>query len=381
MTTNNINFNQVIDALLDDNAEFPVAYMVSLSDIPANYLAMLKNAWSLISPARKAFLMENIELIHESEITSNYEDIAELALDDANSAARISSLRLFWDYENDRLIQKFIDMMGNDPDVGVRAQAASTLGKYLYLAEIEMIDIEYQQIIDAALINVLRSNESEMVRQKALEAFGYSSNPQVSELIHIAYNSGDYNWIFSALEAMGRSADEKYTSLVLPMLAHPDPRIQREAIFAAGELEITSARTMLLRMAFELEQDEDLWVEAISALSKIGGEGVFDAFQKLLENSSTDEEEDFLNEAIENLDLTNDMSLGFDLMGFQEPQEEKFREINLEDQEFDIDDYSKSWVEELEENLESLIGDEFEEFDDGDEEDNSKEEDDEEDED
>jgi HEAT repeat protein len=368
MTTNNLNFNQVIDALLDDDADFPVLFMMSLSDILPTNLAMLKKAWVLISPARKAFLMENIEVIHESEITSNFEDIAELALEDANSAVRISGLRLFWDYENSRLIKKIIDMMENDPDVGVRSQAASTLGKYMYLAEIEMIGIEYQHIIDKALIKVLRSNENELVRQKALEAFGYSSNPQVSELIHIAYNSGDYNWIFSSLEAMGRSADEKYTSLVLPMLAHPDLRIQREAIFAAGELEIASARKLLLRLAFELEQDEDLWVEAISALSKIGGEGVSEAFQKLLQNASTDEEEDFINEAIENLNLTNDMAIGFDLMGLKEPQEETFREINLEDQEFDIDDYSKSWVEELEENLESLIGDEFDEFDDDDDE-------------
>jgi len=313
--------------------------------------------------------MENIEVIHESEITSNYEDVAELALEDANAAVRISGLRLFWDYENSRLIRKIIDMLENDPDVGVRSQAASTLGKYMYLAEIEMIDIDYQHIIDEALIKVLRSNENELVRQKALEAFGYSSNPQVSELIHNAYNSGDYNWIFSALEAMGRSADEKYTSLVLPMLAHPDLRIQREAIFAAGELEIAAARKLLLRKAFELEQDEDLWMEAISALSKIGGEGVLEAFQRLLQNASTDEEEDFLNEAIEILNLTNDMSLGFDLLSLKEPQEETLREINLEDQDFDIEDYSKTWVEELEENLEALIGDEFDEFGDDDDED------------
>lgn len=361
MTTSNINFNQVIDALLNDNAQFPVAYMMSLSDIlPAN-LEILKKSWAQISPARKAVLMENIEVINETEITSNFEDIAELALDDGNSAVRISGLRLFWDYENDHLIRKFIDLMQDDPDVGVRTQAASTLGKYMYLSEIEMIDTRYQQIIDEALIKVLRSNESELVRQKALEAFGYSSNSAVKEFIHNAYNSGDYNWITSSLEAIGRSADENYASLVLPMLAHPDLRIQRAAVFAAGELELTTARKLLLRMAFELEQDEDLWVQVVSALSKIGGEGVFEVFERLLENASTDEEEDFMNEAIETLNLTNDMSSGFDLMGLKEPVEDTFREINLEDEEFDLDDYGKSWIDELEENLDARIGDEFDE--------------------
>jgi HEAT repeat protein len=227
-----------------------------------------------------------------------------------------------------------------------------------------MIDTRYQHAIDDALIKVMRSNEKELVRQKALESFGYSSNPEVKGFIHNAYNSGDYNWISSSLEAMGRSADENYASLVLPMLAHPDLRVQREAVFAAGELELSSARKLLLRMALELEQDEDLWVQVVSALSKIGGEGVLEVFEKLLEDASTDEEEDFLNEAIETLNLTNDMSLGFDLMGFKEPVEDTFREIDLEDEEFDIDDYGKSWIDELEENLEARIGDEFDEDDD-----------------
>ncbi len=372
METQNINFNQVIDALLDDDAQFPVAYMMSLSDItPANF-DLLKKAWVQISPARKINLLENIEIIHEAEITSNFEGIAELALFDANSAVRISGLRLFWDYENSHLIRNFIEIMETDPEIGVRTQAASTLGKYMYLAEIEMIDSKYQQTIDEALIKVLRSNENELVRQKALEAFGYSSNPQVNEFIQHAYNSGDYNWISSALEAMGRSADEKYAPLVLPMLAHPDLRIQREAVFAAGELELSSARKLLMRMAFELEQDEDLWVQVISALSKIGGEGVNEVFDRLLENASTAEEEDFLNEAIEKLNLTNDMSLGFDLMGFKEPLEDTFREIDLEDEDFDLDNYSKSWIDELEENLESRIGEEFDEYDDTNDEENDE---------
>ncbi len=369
MTTKNINFNQVIDSLLDDNAQFPVAYMMSLSDIPPANLEILKRSWAQISPARKAVLMENIEIIHETEITSNFEDMAELALEDGNSAVRISGLRIFWDYENAHLIRKFIDLMNNDPDVGVRTQAASTLGKYMYLSEIEMIEDRYRQLIDEALIKVLRSNESELVRQKALEAFGYSSNPVVKEFIHNAYNSGDYNWISSSLEAMGRSADENYASLILPMLAHPDLRIQRKAVFAAGEIELKSARKLLLRMAFELEQDEDLWVQVVSALSKIGGEGVAEVFERLLENASTEEEEIFLNEAIETLNLTNDMSLDFDLMGFKEPVEDTFREVNLEDEEFDIDDYGKSWIEELEENLDASVGDEFDEDDADDDED------------
>jgi HEAT repeat protein len=151
------------------------------------------------------------------------------------------------------------------------------------------------------------------------------------------------------------------------MLAHPNLHIQRCAVYAAGELELTPAKRLLMKMVMELDQDDDLWVEAVSALSKIGGDGVMELFERLLEDASTEEEETFLNEAIENLNLTNDMSLDFDLMGLKDPDEDEFIEINLEDDDFDLDDYGKSWIEELEENLNSKIGDEFDDMEDLDE--------------
>ena len=90
-------------------------------------------------------------------------------------------------------------------------------------------------------------------------------------------------------------------------------------------------------------------------------------FGRLLEDACTEEEDTFLPEAIVNLNLTNDMSLDFDLMGLKDPDEDEFIEINLEDDDFDLDDYGKSWIEELEENLNSKIGDEFDDMEDLDE--------------
>ena len=372
MTQQKINFNRIIDSLLDDDAQFPIDFIMSLSDItPANH-EILKRSWGQITPARKAFLMENIEVLHEAELTSNFEEIAALAIEDMNAIVRVSGLRLFYDYENSNYIRKFIELLETDADISVRSQAAITLGKYLYLAELDTIDERYRALIDEVLIKVLRSNENELVRQKALEAFGYSSRSEVKEFIHTAFNSGDYNWIASALVSMGRSADETYATQVLPMLLHPDIRIQREAVYAAGELELTAAKNLLLKLAMELESGEELWGETITALSKIGGEGVSEVFDSLLENASTDEVEEFLNDAIENLNLTNDMALGLNMMDLKEPVESSLREFDLEGDEFDFDDYSKSWIDELEENLDSKYGDEFEDFEDDEDDDEDK---------
>ena len=211
-----------IRSYYDDDAQFPIDFIMSLSDITPANLQILKRSWGQITPARKTFLMENIEVLHEAELTSNFEDIATLAIDDMNAVVRVSGLRLFFDYENSNYIRKFIELFENDSDIGVRSQAAITLGKYIYLAELDMIDERYRDLIDEVLIKVLRSNENELVRQKALEAFGYSSRSEVSGFIHTAYNSGDYNWIASSLISMGRSADEAYATQVLPMLIHPE---------------------------------------------------------------------------------------------------------------------------------------------------------------
>ena len=78
MNAQKINFNQIIDALLDDDAQFPIDYIMVLSDITPANLEILRRAWGQISPVRKALLMENIEVFHVSEITSNFEDIATL---------------------------------------------------------------------------------------------------------------------------------------------------------------------------------------------------------------------------------------------------------------------------------------------------------------
>jgi hypothetical protein len=346
-----INFNQVIDALLDDAANFPVSYLLTLSDITPANLVMLKQSWGQISPVRKSHLMESIELVHEEEITSNFEDIAEIALDDPNSPVRTIALRLFMDFEKPRLIQKFIHLMTTDPDIEVRSQAAIVLGKYVYLLETDAIDERYRNPLEEALIKVIKSDDHEIVRQKALESFGFSSHDSVKENIYYAYHSGDRNWITSALEAIGRSADESYEGLVLPMLAHPDLRIQKAAVFAAGELELATTRKLLMRMALETNGDEDLWVEAVSALSKIGGEGVVEVFELLLERAESDEEEEFLNEAMEELNLTNGLALDFDLLGIRKPDTSELRETDISDDDFDIEDYEPSWVDDLEERL------------------------------
>ena len=111
--------------------------------------------------------------------------------------------------------------------------------------------------------------------------------------------------MMSALFAMGRSANSRWKPQVIKMLTHTQPGVRAEAASAAGELEIRSAKPILLELLED--SDFDVRVAAIWALSQIGGTGVRKPLENLLETTDDDEEADQIEKALDNLDFTEEM--------------------------------------------------------------------------
>ena len=82
-----------------------------------------------------------------------------------------------------------------------------------------------------------------------------------------------------------------------------------------------------------LEDEEDLELrrELIWALSKIGGEGVRDRLEELLDAETDDDEADFIEEAMDNLTFTEDMG-NFDLFGLDPDADLHEEEVDDEDE-------------------------------------------------
>ncbi len=354
-----IQFQAVIDALLNDDADFPAHYLPAFSDMESHDLTQLLSVWNQITPERKVRLFENLEILNDSDTLVDLHQIASLALTDPSAAVRASGIRMLRDYDNEKHVPQLIELLQNDIDLSVRAHAAAALGKFIYLGEIEEISTAVTENIVTVLLAVIRSSENELVRQKALESLGYSSHKDVNSIISNSFQSTDKSWLASALVAMGRSADETWASQVLSMLAHPDFRIQREAIRAAGELEIKIARNLLLKLMQDSEPDEDMWIESVWALSKIGGGKVRSVFEKLLKNADTEEEGDFLREALDNLFLTEGIAGDLEFMGLSEPDQQHLREFSIDDEDIDLDDEAPSWVADLEDALEEDMDEDF----------------------
>ena len=133
---------------------------------------------------------------------------------------------------------------------------------------------------------------------------------------------------------MGRSANSRWNSKVLKMLTHNHPLVRAEAASSAGELEINAAVPTLLELLDD--SDSDVRMASEWALSQIGGNGVRQALENLLEITEDEDEANQIDNALENLDFTEEMK---DLALLEIPEDgnevDDSLEDNLEENEMD----------------------------------------------
>lgn len=311
----NITFQTVLDALLDDSKPFPPLYLYLFSDIKPGQLKPLLKTWPQVSLARQRALLEDLEELAENDTLLCFDNLVRALLKDPDPQVRVLALRLLWECEDTRLVPTFLEILTEDSDFNVRAAAATALGLFVYLGKVEEIPARIHHHVEEKLLAAARSTDQTLVRRRALEALGNSSRIEVAALIEAAYGEKDPDWKVSALFAMGRSGDERWGKQVLSNLRNRNEAIRLEALRAAGELALPAARPILLDMLAD-EEDVETQHEIIWVLTKIGGEGVQDHLMELLEMAEDGEEAEFLEEALENLAFTEEIS-GFDIFDIE----------------------------------------------------------------
>jgi hypothetical protein len=317
--TIHITFDQVIEALLDESTPFHPRNLYRFSDIEGTDLQELEQAWPNVSVRRRRAILEDIEELGETNYTLSFEAFCIYTLSDDDPRVRELSVRALWEYDSKFLIPDFMDLLANDPEATVRAAAATALGKYIYLGELEEVpELTLNDIFDQ-LMQVHNTSDDSLVRRRALESLGFSSREEVISLIAAAFNSGKPEWVVSALFAMGRSANARWSDHVLEMLESDNTEIRYEAIRASGELEIKRALPYLLNLLSE--EDSEARLAAVWSLSQIGGEDVQEALEQLYDDTYDEEEAEFIDLALENLQFTEDMEI-FDMFEFLPDDEE-----------------------------------------------------------
>ena len=329
MNTESLSFQKVLDSLVETNKEFPQRYLREFSDITPLELKTLLDVWPRVELSRKLSVLDGLSALADTDTLVSFDDIARAFLTDPDPQIRTRAIRLLSENEAVDLIPSYLDMLNNDPDINVRVEAARVLNLFVDLGELEEISENIHRQVEDALLMAVTSEDDVRVRRAALESLGYTSRPEVATLIESSFHREDPNWQASALVAMGRSADERWTDDVTRSLVNENDNIRKAAVQAAGELSLKSARPLLLKMLGE-EEDDAVMSAVIWSLSQIGGEDVRTYLENLLDQIEDDEQLAFLEEALDNLVFTEDLDR-FDLLAF-DPDE------NLVELEEDEDD-------------------------------------------
>jgi hypothetical protein len=312
---NKISFNEVIDALLDVENTFPPKMLYRLSGLEGPELAQMAETWPQIAPIRRQRLLEDLESLADSNYLVNFDEIFKLGLRDTVPHCRMISIRGLWENEEPAIGEEFVRLLTSDPDKDVRAQAANGLGKYIYLGEMEEIQESLYEKIKSLLIETVSGSHPEAIRRRALEAAGFATDKRVSALIEETYSKNKEDWLLSALVAMGRSANSQWVPQIIENLPHESSHIRLEAAQAAGLLAAQETVPHLLQLIDDPEKD--VRQAAIWSLSEIGGMDARAALEELLKISKDEEEIDFLEESLDNLDVT-DAVIEFDFLNLSE---------------------------------------------------------------
>jgi HEAT repeat protein len=322
-----IPFQSIVNVLLDEGKTFPKRYYQHFSDMDPASLKLLLDAWPRVALTRKLSLLDGLESMLEEDTLVSFDDLARALLTDADAGVRARAIRLLEECDDAKLIPAFVKILTKDPDPAARAEAATALGQFVEMGELEEISADAHHRAEDALLHAANLDDSLLVRRRAVESLGFSARTEVPALIESAFQRQDPDWIASAVFAMGRSNDERWAEPVIRMLLSENNVIRLAAAEAAGELGLDAARLPLLRL-LEEEDDADVFRAAVWSLSQIGGEDVRTYLVSLLDQFDEDADVEFLEDALANLSFTEEAGR-FDLLAFDE--DDDLHEVDLKD--------------------------------------------------
>jgi HEAT repeat protein len=260
----------VLEQLADESRPVRSIDLSRLSDMPRTEAVRFDLAWADLSAARRLETVSTMVERAEANIHLNFHVILRGRLDDPDGQIRRLAVDGLWEDEKPNLIRRLATLLANDPVSDVRAAAATSLGRFVLLGELgEITETAALQAERALRAAWTRPQEISEVRRRVLESLAYAADPAVGDLIQTAYNDHDELMQQSAVFAMGRSADSRWSKPILRELQSRDPAMRFEAAVSAGELGLVAAIQRLIQLVDD--PDASISEAAVAALGKIGG--------------------------------------------------------------------------------------------------------------
>ena len=305
-------FVDLLHSLTNDTKQVDLVRLATLSDLDTGRLERFAGAWENLSPDRRQALLEELGTVADAQIELTFEAINRFALEDPEPTVRQQAIKNLWESEDPRLARRFLLRLNDDPSPAVRGAAGKALGAFVFVAETAEFDPGIQLEMEEALLLAARNDSNGEVRDLCLRSLGFSSRPEVPELIEGAYASQTEPRIAASLRAMARSADPEWGECVITRLHDGSPTIRLEAARAAGEIDLAEGVSDLIELLEDV--DEPVRRAAMWSLGQIGGPTATEALQSLAAKELDQREQETLQDAIDNLVFVEDAldPFGFD---------------------------------------------------------------------
>lgn len=278
-------------------------------------VAVFCERFPLLSDERRVALVSSMVESAEADYELSYVALLRVALEDPLPAVRRMAIEGLWEDERLDLLRRLIALLESDPSDEVRAAAATSLGRFVYMAECEDLDSARGNQVREALERAVAGQTLDVAR-RALESLAFINGEPIMRLIDQAYASSQPLMRQSAIFAMGRSADRFWADNVLGELHSDDPAMRFEAARAAGEMHLTRALPLLARLIAG-DRDAEVQAMAVWSMGQIGGKRA----RQLLERLAEGDDESLSAAAEEALEGMSLASPEFDMFVF-EPEDE-----------------------------------------------------------
>lgn len=263
-------FHDLLTNLLTADHEPKARDLIALSNLSQAEAHELARAWNRIATERRRRIVDIVTLLGEDSVEYNFRNLYLQSITDTDPTVRRKSIEGLWEDESSEVLAAISDRTV-DAKPEVRAAAAESLGRFVYLAETNKLrPLQREELHDALLKLAQDGEQPPDVSRRALESLAYLSNdPDVTALIEQAYAARDLRQQASALLAMGRNLDRRWLPDVLAAMTNDAPELRFEAARASGELAAAQALPPLLKLL--RDEDAEVRLMAIWALGQVGG--------------------------------------------------------------------------------------------------------------
>ncbi|MEP7357985.1 MAG: HEAT repeat domain-containing protein, partial [Anaerolineales bacterium] len=153
------DFKSIMDRLADTSRPVPMASLYHLSDLKRDDQAAFEALWQGMADERRLHILQNLHEIAEANFEVVFDNVFRLGLDDESPEVRALAIKSLWESDDETLIAPFLEALQHDSDALVRASAASSLGRFVYLGELEEIPAAAARRVEDALLDVIMGED------------------------------------------------------------------------------------------------------------------------------------------------------------------------------------------------------------------------------